>query len=547
MVENGTYTGTAQGHNAKITVAVTLEDEKISQVEVTDEHETALLSANALKIIPQKIVDNQSTTVDAVTGATFTSNGILKAARSALSQAGATAIEFTAKEQITKQQHNITTDVVVLGTGLAGLDAAVTAKEAGADVVLIEKTGRLGGNSVVSGGFMYATGSKFNKEEENDPAGLVKFYEDFAAKEGGNIDHDLIKEVAENSGSAVDYYADKYGVEFTAMPLGISKKPKTHVNLEKGPVAIMGPVIKRVRELEIPIIYDQTHEKIKTENGQVSGIATSGKYADYDINCKAVVIAVGGFDGSQTVRDKYAPSAQGTRSLSTPYDNADYIDITSNLHAATEFKDGVMGIVTANYLSVDGGANGLIITGKALAVNNLGKRFTKEGQHYSLMYNDAKKSAGNKFFWIFDQNNASYDAASQMPEAKKCASLQEVAKLIGSDLQTLQRTVADYNDAATNGDADFGRDDIVPVASDGPYYVIEGYPTTVAGFGGLKITPDAQVLDTSNQPIAGVYAAGEAASGQLFVHTYPATGTMLTVCTVFGRIAGQNAAEYAKE
>lgn len=545
MVKDGLYQKTAPGHNADIKVSVALSDGKITDVKVTEHQETALLSDNALKLIPQKILDNQSTEIDAVTGATYTSKGITNAVRKALSEAGAKSTEFANHEKIVHKDHQISTDVVVFGTGLAGLDAAITAKENGADVVLIEKTGRLGGNSVVSGGFMYATGSKFNKDQDNDPENLIHFYEDFAKKDGGKVNHDLIKVIAENSGAAVDYYADKYGVEFTAMPLGISKKPRTHINFKLGPVAIMKPVIKRVKELNIPILYEQTHEEIKTAGNVVTGVTTKGKYDSYDIKCKAVVIAVGGFDGARKVRDEYAPSAKGTRSLSTPYNNADYIGLTKNLHAATEFKDGVMGIMTANYLSVGGGANSLIVLSKALAVNNLGRRFTKEGQHYSLMYNDALKSKGDSFFWIFDQNNPSFETASQVAEAKKCASLKDAAKVIGCDYQTLLETVERYNSFAGKEDIEFGRDDIVAVAMDGPYYVVEGYPTTVAGFGGLKINTNAQVLDTMNHAISGVYAAGESATGQIFVHTYPSTGTMLTTCTVFGRIAGKSAAAFA--
>ncbi|WEV37970.1 FAD-dependent oxidoreductase [Lactobacillus sp. ESL0680] len=546
MIKDGTYQGSAQGHNANIEVTVSVKNSQISAIKVTDHQETALLSDNALKLIPEKIVANQSTAVDAITGATFTSNGILNATRAALTDAGAETTDYSTPEKITKKEHEINTDVVVLGSGLAGLNAAITAKEKGADVVLIEKTGRLGGNSVVSGGFMYATGSKFNKEQDNDPENLLQFYEDFAQKDGGEIDHDLVKTIADNSGAAVDYYADKYGVEFSAMPLGISKKPRTHINFKLGPVAIMAPLLKRIEELQIPVLYDQSSEEIKTDNQQITGVVTVGKYDDYNITCKSVVIAVGGFDGSRKTRDKYAPSAKGTRSMSTPYNDADYLKLTENLHAASEFKDGVMGIMTANYLSVGGAANSLVVLGRTLAVNNLGKRFTKEGQHYSLMYNDALKSDGNRFFWIFDKDNESYKVAANLPEAKKCTSLDDVAQVVGCDKQVIKETVSRYNSFAGKEDSDFGRDDIKPIAQEGPYYVIEGYPTTVAGFGGLKINTNAQVLDVSNKPIAGVYAAGESATGQIFVHTYPSTGTMLTTCTVFGRIAGNNAASYAK-
>lgn len=173
MVKDGLYQKTAPGHNGDIKVSVSLSSGKITDIEVIEHQETALLSDNALNLIPQKILENQSTEVDAVTGATFTSQGITSAVRKALIEAGAKSTEFANHEKIVQKDHQIATDVIVFGTGLAGLDAAITAKENGADVVLIEKTGRLGGNSVVSGGFMYATGSKFNRDQDNDPDNLI--------------------------------------------------------------------------------------------------------------------------------------------------------------------------------------------------------------------------------------------------------------------------------------------------------------------------------------------------------------------------------------
>ena len=149
---DGVYHGTSFGRNGNIDVDVTIEGGAIADITVTSHTETDNIGTVAVEQMPQRIVEAQSTAVDGLSGATFTSNGIKRAVESALSEAGIEG--FNAEpERITDQSYEIEADVVVVGGGGAGLAAAVSALQNGAEsVVVVEKTDILGGDTNVNGG-----------------------------------------------------------------------------------------------------------------------------------------------------------------------------------------------------------------------------------------------------------------------------------------------------------------------------------------------------------------------------------------------------------
>lgn len=149
---DGVYHGTSFGRNGNIDVDVTIEGGAIADITVMSHTETDNIGTVAVEQMPQRIVEAQSTAVDGLSGATFTSNGIKRAVESALSEAGIEG--FNAEpERITGQSYEVEADVVVVGGGGAGLAAAVSALQNGAEsVVVVEKTDILGGDTNVNGG-----------------------------------------------------------------------------------------------------------------------------------------------------------------------------------------------------------------------------------------------------------------------------------------------------------------------------------------------------------------------------------------------------------
>lgn len=149
----GTYTATVPGMHDDLTVEVEVTAESIKSVAVTKDGDTPGIREWPVEQIPQRIVESQSLAVDVVSGATFTSRAILRAAEQCLTEAGGDKELLKVKvEAKTPEAQEITADVIIVGGGGAGLAAAMAATQSGASVALIEKTGVLGGNSIVSGG-----------------------------------------------------------------------------------------------------------------------------------------------------------------------------------------------------------------------------------------------------------------------------------------------------------------------------------------------------------------------------------------------------------
>ena len=154
FAEGNVYHGTSFGRNGNINVDVTVEDGKIADVTVTGHTETDNIGTVAVAQMPGRIVEAQSVAVDGLSGATFTSNGIKKAVENALTEAGIDVEPFkAAPEKVTGESYEVEADVVVVGGGGAGLAAAVSALQNGAQsVVIVEKTDILGGDTNVNGG-----------------------------------------------------------------------------------------------------------------------------------------------------------------------------------------------------------------------------------------------------------------------------------------------------------------------------------------------------------------------------------------------------------
>ena len=153
----GTYTTTMTGMHGPMTVEVTVSENAILSINVVDQVETPGVTDPVFENIPAAIIENQTSNVDVITGATVSSRVLMAAVKDCLKQAGDTEGAFSkALEKAPAQDLDLTADVIIVGGGGAGLAAAVGASDKGATVILIEKTGFLGGNSIVAGGIYNA-------------------------------------------------------------------------------------------------------------------------------------------------------------------------------------------------------------------------------------------------------------------------------------------------------------------------------------------------------------------------------------------------------
>lgn len=542
----GTFEGTSQGFHGPVTVAVTLADSVITDVQVTEHGESEGVSDYSIAETPKRILDAQSWNVDACTGATFSSNAVKYAAKAAIEASGATGLD--AEIHLAQgQDETLDVDVVVVGAGIAGLTAAVEANKAGAKVLVLEKLDRIGGSAITSGGIVYGTGTQMNKDVDGyDPEDMVEYY---LERGNNNIDTDLVRFWAERSGESVDWLIDEMGVEFARLGTsGTSPAQRAHFTANGG-AGIILPIYDKFEKEGIELRRNTAVTELIYDGNAVTGVKAESNGATITVNAKTVIVACGGFDASKEAKALYAPDAENVACMSSCGNTGDYIAWGEAVGASMIFKGGVMGMHSTNpSYTLRGGFNTLSFL-PTLGVTDEGVRFQNESNDYPIYYTKMLETGRDTAYWIFDSTDS--DVAELCETALphygfKADTLEGLAEAAGMNVDTFMTTVKRYNELGAKGvDEDFGRDGIAPLAEEGPYYAIKVVRATVAGFGGFEINTDAQVLNTEGQPITGLYAAGECASGQFFDKEYPCSGSMLCISTTFGRIAGQNAAAEA--
>ena len=547
---SGTFEGESSGFHGPVKVKVTLEDGAITDVTVTEAAETVGVSDYSLSEMPKRIVEHQTWNVDATTGATFSAYAVKLAVKNAIEASGAEGLDAEVHE--TAEDETIDTDVLVIGAGIAGLSAAIEAANAGAQVVVLEKLDRLGGSSVTAGGYVYGTGSQMNSDEEIDgyhPDEIVAYYEE---RTGGDMDVDMVTYWAEHSGETVDWLIDEMGVVFDAGVVASGTSPALRAHLtSQGGGPIMAPIWEKALANEnITIIRHAAVQELLSEDDMVTGAVADHYGAALTVNAKAVVVANGGFDRSKDYMAKYVPNSDNVPSMSSVGNTGDEIAWGEALGASFVFKGGVMGMHTTDASYTLTGSINLLSFLPTLGVNDKGERFMNESLDYPLFYEAMDKNGTSCAWWIFDSSMADFvplmETAVNRNYGFKADTLEALGEAAGLDAETFAATVARYNELGAAGeDEDFGRAGIAPLAEEGPYYAIKVIRSTVAGFGGFEINTDAKVLKEDGSEFPNLFAAGECASGQFFATVYPCSGSMLSISTTSGRVAGQNAAATA--
>ena len=545
-IMDGTFGGTGHGFGGELKVAVTVADGIITTIDVTEHSETAGVSDFIIMNQPQRIIDAQSYEVDLITGATFTANAIKQAVKGALEDAGATAGMFDTPKKIEMKDETIYSDVVVIGSGMAGMSAAIEASKSGASVIVLEKLGRIGGSAITCGGGVYATGSPLNKDFDNDPQNMVDYYLQRSNDLG---DKELLTYLAEQSGSSIEWLMEN-GTEFKpdVVPGGLSAAKRVHWTTDAG-VGLIMPAYQKALDLGVEFLLETPAKELLTdESGAVIGVRAESARGNVTVNTKAVVIATGGYDASPEMMAAHSPSAVDAICLSSCGNIGDGINMAQAIGADTLFRDGVIGVrgLRANAGASDG-VNALAWI-DTLAVTDEGDRFVNEQGDYPVVTGKMIGTGRELFYWIYDSSMVDLaEMAVQQRLALKADTIEELAKAAGIEPVKLHQTFDRYNELGKKGvDEDFGKEGIVPLSENGPYYAAKVRKTTIGSLGGLVINLNAEVLNTDGNAIPGLYAGGETASGQFFDKEYTVSGSLINLSIVYGRLAGTNAAAYAK-
>lgn len=613
----GTYSVTAAGHNGQVPMKVTFSENRIENIDIDTKGETIGIADTVWQRMPEQIISGQTLNVDAVSGASDTSRGVLNGVADAVSLAGADPDVLKKRPKPDKGEMKGTVeysaDVVIIGGGGTGLSAAATSVQAGKKTILVEKFPAVGGNTIRTGGPMNAADPEWQNtfdalpgeaatlkslmetpDEKIDPEYLDDFHElqgqlkeyldsgehflfdskllhEIQTYLGGKRtdlngteihgDYTLVKTLVDNALKSVGWL-QSIGVRFdpneVTMPVG-AKWRRGHKPLENQGFEYISNLQRYVKEQGGQIITDTRVQKLLKENNQIVGLeATNADGQQVIVHANAVILASGGFAANTKMVQKY----------NTYWTKVDDDIATSNSPAIT--GDGIklgtdvgadlVGMGFSQMMPVSDPVTGELFSGlqvppaNFVMVNNKGDRFVDEYESRDVL-SQAAIDNGSLFYLIADENikgtayNTSQEKINEQVEAGtlfKDDTLEGLANQIKVDPTELITTITKYNSYVEAGhDPEFGKDVFDLKVEKAPFYATPRKPALHHTMGGLKIDSSAHVLDTSGQPISGLYAAGEVAGG---LHAGNRLGgNSLADIFTFGRIAAQTAAKEHQE
>ncbi len=605
--KEGVYTAQAGGNNGDVKVEVEFSADAIVKVTVVQHQETPGLSDPAIEKIPQRIVDGQTLNVDAISGATNTSNAILEAVADCVTQAGGDAEGLKAKEaQANTAVEEMTADVVVVGGGASGSGAALAAAGKGAKVVLLEKAAGVSGAGTMAG-VMFADHSSLQKAagKEVDTQWL---YDQYITDSNYSANGALVTKVISESSATVEWLMEN-GVKLTLLDAGYGAQynhkgmPTTAHGYADGGSAAIQTLHKRIEELGGQVLYETPGEELLFDaQGQVAGVAA--RKADgttLNIHAKSVILATGGFGGNKEMMAEYFGEKAGTGLVGTA--TGDGLKMAWSAGAAEHGSHVAqwfgMKYDGAKSKEMPNGTGKLteLVRNPLLFVDKYGNRFGNEEEAYesaalgTMMYNlpDAKmyivldqgivddvaeKGLADVFVdrwghfygqgvsYVENGKTVDLDASTEnlrtprdytetLEEAVaagvayKADSIEELAQTLGMD--SLTETVDTYNQLCADGnDTQYHKDaHFLYAVDEGPYYVVETALRCLGTLGGVKINEDMQAVDEENKPINNLYVAGADAGGMYGNSYVMFEGGTLGFAYISGKVAGENAADHA--
>lgn len=541
----GTFEGVGKGFGGDIIVEAEIANNKITAINVKGESESDFAKP-AIKQIIDKVIATQDLKVDDVAGATATSKGIKKAISNAVKASGAT-LNKVEKQSASVKAQSTEADVVVIGGGGAGITAAIAAHEKGARVILLEKTSLLGGNTNYATGGINAAGTKIQAAAgiEDSPE---LFMQD-TMKGGKNVNNpELVKVMTQNSSSIIDWLIER-GVDISEVTFSGGQSVK-RIHRPTGGSAI-GPVVvsglaKVLDKEQIDVrTLDRAVEIIKTGD-RVTGVKVNGKDGDYVIKAKAVIVATGGFGANPEMVEKYNPKLKGFGTTNSPAILGEGIEMVEkvggDLVDMKEIQTHPTVVHKKPYLITES------VRGEgAILVNRDAKRFIDELQTRDVVSKAVLEQKEGSAFILFNQEIRENLKAADGYVKKGYAvegTLAEVAAKLGIDAKVLKETVDKYNESVRTKVDEFNKTKFARELLGDKFYAIEISPAVHHTMGGVRINTNAEVLAKNGRPIKGLYAAGEVTGG---VHgANRIGGNAVTDITVYGKIAGENAAIYSK-
>jgi fumarate reductase flavoprotein subunit len=453
-------------------------------------------------------------------------------------------------------------DVLVLGAGMAGHCAAITAAEAGAQVLLLEKTAQAGGSSAIAGGGFVFAGTNLQRE-----AGISDSLE--------ALRRDLLESGRnKNNPALVDLYVQtqletyeflcEHGVKFRLSPALPGAIPRVHITGTGRAITAL-----HMAALANPRIafFSKTsahrlHRSLKTGRVDRALVVFGDREAEIAVT-GGVVLSTGGFSRSRELLQTFAPELAGGLKHGGVGNTGDGLIMATDLGAGLAdigFVTGSFGGAIRNYPNTVQKGDEIapllfsFLVGGIL-VNKTGVRFANEGQSYKSLSTVGMEQPEGIGFQIFDQKlmdrSGNDTTVNNFRDGliggyiQSANTIPELARKMAIDPTVLQSTVERYNKDAKDGvDTQFGRTETIVPIDTPPFYIAASANAITSTYGGITANADMSVVDWFGQPIEGLFAAGEVVGGFHGAGYYSASS--LSSSAAFGRRAGRSAAALSK-
>ena len=455
-------------------------------------------------------------------------------------------------------------DVVVIGSGFAGLTAAIEARNADASVIILEKMKVCGGNSIISDGGIAAAGTLMQEKAGIKDSPELMYSDMLKAGLGLNYP-ELVHVVAEQSNEVLQWSIDYLGVKYLERvdQFGGHSVPRCYTPINVSGSTIIKQQLKKAAQLGMEVktqMYLQTF--IKDSENRVCGVLVRDGYdrknkesgIDKYIKAKkAVILATGGFGADiafrvaqdprltekiDTTNRRFATAEALKEALKLGATPVHLSQIQLGPWASPDEKGYGVGPSFSDYILFLYGIVVSPVTGKRV-VNELADRKTLS----DIILQIGQPCIGIADRKAVEQSGWDIHRCLEKGVVRKFDHLEELASHYGLPPDALKATVEKYNTYVTNNlDEEFGKPFPQKTApmNHPPYYGIRLWPKVHHTMGGVQINARGQVIDLNQNPIKGLYAAGEVTGG---IHGACRLGSCaITECLVFGRISGRNAA-----
>ena len=462
-------------------------------------------------------------------------------------------------------------DFLIVGAGTAGMPCAIAAAEHGGRVLVVEKSTDVGGTLHVSSGAMSGAGTRRQRERGIEDSPDLHF-EDILRISRNTVDPVLTRLAVDEAAATLDWL-DELGFPFApeTPTLVYSHEPYLiprtvwGVDLARSILTTILPVWNQhVESGRIVPLLEHRMTELLVEDGAVAGIRAQGPDDTVELRAPAVVLTSGGYGSNSGLFKELTPGSPRLVSVARETSTGD------GLIAARRIGAAVRG--TGTYLPTPGGVEEPTDSGRALPwpqfanlstherppreihVNARGERFRPEDDEsadaierallrqpdhrFWIVFDERALEAGESFnrYWSIDEIRRRADEGAAVWSGD---TIRELATKAGIDAEGLERTVSKWNDAVDRGDDPLGRHDLAYPVTAAPFYAALSVATTLTGQAGLAVDGDLRVLDSGDEPIPNLYAAGEVLGSEATMGDSKCGGMNLTPALSFGRIIGR--------